>query len=95
MQRSCSPPQHPGLRISLHGNVDRKLMMQLAAAGVLGGVLGATLVTQIAGATMRPIVFMYLLAVGVVIFIRCFKPATECAAARQAGNASGRRWRLS
>lgn len=61
----------------IHGNVDRKLMLQLAAAGVLGGVLGAGLVTQIAGATMRPIVFMYLLAVEVVIFIRCFKPATK------------------
>src|SRR5262245_22856626 len=48
-----------------HGNVDRKLMLQLAAAGVVGGVLGAVLLTQIAGATIRPFVFVYLLAIGI------------------------------
>jgi uncharacterized membrane protein YfcA len=61
----------------LHGNVDRKLMIQLATAGVLGGVLGATLLTQIPGATMRPLVFMYLLIVGIIILVRCFRPPVE------------------
>jgi uncharacterized membrane protein YfcA len=42
----------------VHGNVDRKLMLQLALAGVVGGALGAALLTQISGATMRPIVFI-------------------------------------
>jgi len=63
----------------VHGNVDRKLMLQLALAGVVGGVLGAALLTQISGATMRPIVFIYLLIVGIVILVRCFKPAAESA----------------
>jgi uncharacterized membrane protein YfcA len=61
----------------LHGNVDRKLMIQLAAAGVLGGVLGAILLTQIPGATMRPIVFVYLLIVGLIILVRGFRPAAD------------------
>jgi uncharacterized membrane protein YfcA len=61
----------------LHGNVDRKLMLQLAATGVIGGIVGATILTQVSGATMRPFVFVYLLAVGILILIRCFKPASE------------------
>jgi hypothetical protein len=61
----------------LHGNVDRKLMIQLAATGVVGGVFGAAILTQVSGATMRPLVFAYLLAVGFLILRRCFRPAPE------------------
>jgi len=61
----------------LHGNVDRRLMIQLSVAGGVGGAVGAALLTQIAGATMRPLVFIYLLAVGILILVRCFKPARE------------------
>jgi uncharacterized membrane protein YfcA len=66
-----------GASHALHGNVDRKLMLQLAIAGGAGGILGAILVTQIAGATMRPLVFMYLMIVGIIILVRCFRPPVE------------------
>lgn len=66
-----------GVSHMVHGNVDRGLKLQLALAGVVGGVLGALLLTQISGATMRPIVFIYLLVVGFVILVRCFKPVAE------------------
>jgi uncharacterized membrane protein YfcA len=61
----------------LNGNVDRKLMIQLAAGGVIGGISGALLLTHISGATMRPLIFSYLLIVGIVILVRCLKPARE------------------
>jgi uncharacterized protein len=66
-----------GASHAFHGNVDRKLMLQLAIAGGVGGILGAILVTQVAGATMRPLVFIYLLVVGIIILVRCFKPPVE------------------
>ena len=61
----------------LNGNVDRKLMFQLAIAGVIGGVSGAILLTHVSSAVMRPFIFSYLLIVGVVILVRCFRPAHE------------------
>jgi len=61
----------------LNGNADRKLMIQLAAAGVIGGVSGALLLTHVSSAIMRPVIFSYLLIVGIAILIRCFWPAAE------------------
>ena len=52
----------------LNGNVDRKLMIQLAVAGVIGGVSGAILLTHVSSATMRPFIFSYLLIVGIAIW---------------------------
>jgi len=66
----------------LNGNVDRKLMIQLAVAGVIGGVSGALLLTHVSSATMRPFIFSYLLIVGVAILVRCFRPAREAALPR-------------
>lgn len=61
----------------LNGNVDRKLMIQLAVSGVVGGVSGALLLTHVSSATMRPFIFSYLLIVGVAILVRVFRPAKE------------------
>jgi uncharacterized protein len=58
----------------VHGNVDRKLLWPLAIAGSVGGIVGAILLTQVKGGTIRPFVFGYLLIIGLLIIIRAAHP---------------------
>ncbi|MSQ06970.1 MAG: sulfite exporter TauE/SafE family protein [Dehalococcoidia bacterium] len=53
------------------GNVDRKIVLPLAASGVVGGIIGAyILATLVSGASMRPIVGAILLVLGVRILLK-------------------------
>jgi len=52
------------------GNVDRKLLRRLAIPGVLGGMIGAYVLTQVDGEAIRPYVYAYLLILAVVILLR-------------------------
>jgi uncharacterized protein len=52
------------------GNVDVTLMSRLAFAGTIGGVIGAYLSTALLGAVIRPLVSLYLFAMGIVIVWR-------------------------
>jgi uncharacterized protein len=54
----------------LHGNVDRRLMVLLGAAGVVGGIAGALVLVNLAGGKVRPYVFAYLMIMGIVIMWR-------------------------
>jgi len=54
----------------LHGNVDRRLMILLSAAGVVGGVAGALVLVNLSGGKIRPYVFAYLMIMGIVIMWR-------------------------
>ena len=57
-----------------HGNVNRPLLIRLAAAGVLGGVLGAyVLVDVFPKELVRPFVTAYLLGMAVLIFQRMLR----------------------
>jgi uncharacterized membrane protein YfcA len=49
------------------GNVDRKLIWRLAVPGMIGGAIGAYVLTQLPGDTIRPFVSGYLLLIGVFI----------------------------
>jgi uncharacterized membrane protein YfcA len=55
-------------------NVDLKLLAKLAPAGIIGGVLGAFVLTSIDGRTMRPFVLVYLAVIGVWLIVRTFRP---------------------
>jgi uncharacterized protein len=55
------------------GNVDRKLMLSLALPGVIGGVLGATVLLNVPGEKIRPVVAVYLMAVGGVVLWRALR----------------------
>jgi uncharacterized protein len=59
------------------GNVDKKLFKSLVIPGVLGGVLGATVLTSIDGKLIKPFVTVYLLIMGLLILSKAFakKPA--------------------
>lgn len=62
------------------GNVDRRLFMQLAIPGALGGIAGAWLLTRLPADLVRPLVYLYLLVLAVVILARAWgrlKPKGE------------------
>lgn len=58
------------------GNIDRRLLWRLAIPGMVGGAIGAYVLTNIPGDTMRPIVSAYLLILGFVILWRAFRKPT-------------------
>jgi len=54
-------------------NVDRRLLYRLVPAGMLGGALGAYVLTSVPGDTMRGVVTVYLGIMGIVIMSRVFR----------------------
>jgi len=56
-----------------HRNIDWRLFRRLAPFGILGGCLGAYVLTSIDGATIKPFVTAYLAAVGLWLFARSFR----------------------
>lgn len=52
------------------GNVDRKLLVRLAIPGVVGGVIGAYVLTQLDGDAIKPWIYGYLLVLAVLILLR-------------------------
>jgi uncharacterized membrane protein YfcA len=55
-----------------HRNVDWKLLARLAIPGVIGGVSGAYILTQIDASTVKPFVLAYLAAIGIFLIWRGF-----------------------
>jgi uncharacterized membrane protein YfcA len=56
-----------------HRNVDWRLLGRLVFAGMIGGVLGAYVLSSVAAETARPIVLTYLAAIGVYLVWRGIK----------------------
>lgn len=56
------------------GNIDRRLILRLVLPGMIGGAIGAYLLTNLPGEMMRPWVSGYLLVLGLVILARAFRP---------------------
>jgi hypothetical protein len=57
-----------------HRNVDWKLFRRLAPFGMIGGVLGAYVLTSIDASAARPLVTAYLGVIGIYLLIRSIKP---------------------
>jgi uncharacterized membrane protein YfcA len=53
-----------------HRNVDWRLFARIVIPGVVGGVLGAYVLTQVPAGTAKPIVLSYLTALGLYLFYR-------------------------
>ena len=64
-----------GLAHLYHQNIHRRLFFTLGAAGVLGGVLGAYILSNIDGGAIRPFVSAYLLVIGILILMKAVKLA--------------------
>ncbi|MDY7078703.1 MAG: sulfite exporter TauE/SafE family protein [Chloroflexota bacterium] len=59
------------------GNVDRDLFRRLVIPGVLGGVLGAYVLTAVPGKIIKPFIALYLLVMGSLILLKAFKKTAE------------------
>jgi hypothetical protein len=66
-----------------HGNVDWKLFTPLTIGGMVGGAIGAFLLSSIDGEVMRPYVTAYLALMGVVILVHAFRPRRPSGLARR------------
>ncbi len=62
-----------GLSHWFHGNVDRRLFLRLATAGVIGGVIGAYILTELPVKIAQPAVAIYLCAMAGLIAYKAFK----------------------
>lgn len=56
-----------------HKNVNWRLFFPLTAAGVVGGILGVTVLTGLSGDTVKPFVAAYLAIVGIYILIKAVR----------------------
>ena len=71
-----------GISHVAHRNVDWKLLTRIAVPGVLGGVVGAYLLTQLDAGTVKPFVLAYLAGIGLFLVWRGFHYPPEHKAAR-------------
>ena len=53
-------------------NFDKKLFLSLIFPGVVGGVLGAYILTNVDDSIISPIISAYLIVMGIVIFLKAF-----------------------
>lgn len=75
-----------GISHLYHRNINTKLFATLGIAGVMGGVLGAYILSNIDGRAIRPFIAAYLLIMGIVILMRAARlsPVDEDATANYA-----------
>lgn len=66
----CFTTATSGISHLIHGNIDRKLFFRLLVPGMVGGVLGAYVLTNIDASVVKPFVLLYLSSIGVYILVR-------------------------
>lgn len=59
-----------GISHLLHGNIDRGLFLRLLIPGIIGGVTGAYILTNVDGDVVKPFVLGYLICIGIYLLIR-------------------------
>ena len=62
-----------GISHAKFGNVNKQLFTRLLVPGMLGGILGALLVTYVNSALFKPFISAYLLLLGVYILSKAFR----------------------
>lgn len=62
-----------GISHAAHGNVDWPLFGRLVIPGVVGGIVGAYVLTQISAEVAKPLILTYLAAIGVYLLVRGFR----------------------
>lgn len=66
----CFTTATSGISHLLHGNIDKKLFFRLLLPGVIGGVLGAYVLSNLDAGVVKPFVLLYLTAIGLYILVR-------------------------
>lgn len=59
------------------GNIDKRMVLRLLIPGIIGGGIGAYLLTQLDGDIIKPFISIYLLIMGIRILIKAFRPTPE------------------
>jgi len=59
------------------GNTDRRMILRLLIPGVIGGGVGAYVLTSIDGNSIKPYISIYLLLMGLRILYKAFRPTPE------------------
>jgi uncharacterized membrane protein YfcA len=71
----CFTTAASGLSHVYHRNVEWRLVVRLAPAGMVGGAIGAYLLSSIDAKAIEPLVSAYLIAVGIFILYKAFNPS--------------------
>jgi uncharacterized membrane protein YfcA len=66
-----------GLSHLKFGNIDSSLVKKLVIPGVIGGILGAYIISNVDNALFKPLVALYLLVMGVRILLKAFQRRKE------------------
>ena len=66
----CFTTATSGLSHLLHGNVDKRLFLRLLIPGVIGGVLGAYVLSSLDAGFVKPFVLLYLSGIGIYLLVR-------------------------
>ena len=66
----CFTTAVSGISHLLHGNIDKSLFFRLLIPGVIGGLLGAYVLTSINAAVIKPFVLLYLSGIGLYLLWR-------------------------
>ena len=66
-----------GISHALHKNVNWKLFARLVIPGIVGGVLGAYVLSSIDASVARPFVMAYLTAIGLYLLFRAWRGRVE------------------
>ena len=66
-----------GISHTAHKNVDWRLLPRIAIPGVIGGVLGAYVLSSIDASVAKPFVMAYLAAIGLYLLYRAWRGAIE------------------
>ena len=66
-----------GISHTLHKNVNWKLFARLVIPGIIGGVLGAYVLSSIDASVARPFVMIYLSAIGLYLLFRAWRGRVE------------------
>ncbi len=66
----CFTTATSGISHLIHGNIDKRLFFRLLIPGMIGGVLGAYLLSSLDASFVKPFVLMYLTGIGIWLLIR-------------------------
>lgn len=66
----CFTTATSGISHLLHGNIDKRLFFRLLIPGVIGGLLGAYVLTSLDAGMVKPFVLAYLTAIGIYLLMR-------------------------
>lgn len=69
----CFTTATSGISHLLHGNIDKKLFFQLLIPGMIGGALGAYVLTSLEANVVKPFVLTYLTGIGLMLLWRGLK----------------------